>query len=76
MNPTAKPNRSRPAGKPQIRTDHLRWYFACFRCNAKWFALDREMLCPRCQAVVRSTEQLVPPWMSQSVNDRPLSNQE
>ena len=47
-----------------LRADRRRWYFVCFRCNAKWFAEEQEMPCPRCCLTVRSRERLTPPWLS------------
>ena len=63
-----------PAGDPspkahrhqRLRRDRRRWYFVCPRCDAKWFALVRETLCPRCCARGRSRERLTPPWWSGS----------
>lgn len=40
-----------------------RFYHACRRCTAKWYAPMARMQCPRCGAESLSTERMVPPWM-------------
>ena len=30
-----------------MRSEHLRWYFVCLCCGAKWFAPQQRMLCPQ-----------------------------
>ena len=58
-------NQSREAGRHTVpKADGRRWYFACPTCTAKWFADQRETLCPRCFTKVRSPERLTPPWLS------------
>lgn len=58
-------NQPRKADRHEtLKADRRRWYFVCFRCDAKWFAEEQEMPCPRCCAVARSCERLTPPWRS------------
>ncbi len=44
------------------RTELPPLYFACERCNGKWFAEQESMNCPRCGLTLRSTLRLNPPW--------------
>ena len=48
--------------------DRRRWYFVCLTCNAKWFAGEQEMPCPRCFTAARSRERLTPPWLSPAIS--------
>ena len=49
----------------------LSWYFVCGRCEAKWFAPQPEVACPRCRQHCVSRERLVPPWSRLQVSSMP-----
>ena len=53
-----------PESDQSREADHRRWYCVCPRCEAKWFALEQKVPCPRCSTKVRSRERLTPPWLS------------
>ena len=39
------------------------WYYVCTRCDAKWFAKQESIDCPRCGLTIHSTVRLTPPWL-------------
>lgn len=39
------------------------WYHVCDRCDAKWFAGQQRMACPRCRRRSCAIDRLVPPWL-------------
>ena len=57
-----------PESNQSREADHQRWYFVCPKCEAKWFALEQKMPCPRCSVEVRSRERITPPWLSSPVS--------
>ena len=45
------------------------WYHICDRCDAKWFASQQRMACPRCRRRSCAIERLVPPWLRSRPGD-------
>ena len=59
-----------PESDQSREADHRRWFFVCPRCEAKWFALEQKVPCPRCSTKVCSRERLAPPWLSSPASTR------